>query len=517
MPDTGTMLSLRGITKSFPGVRALSEVDFEVRCGEVVSLIGRNGAGKSTLMSVVGGIYPPDEGEVSVAGEVVQITNASVGEQLGIGFVHQEPTLVPNLTVAANVYLNRELSRGGLLDLKRMRKASAEIIGALGFEIDPDRLAEDLTLVEKEVVEIAKAMLFQPRILILDEVTAPLNGEEVEHLFGIVSGLKDKGIAIIFISHRLDEVIRVSDRVVVLRDGKNAGELSREQGLSEKALISLMLGEIHAESFVSAQEACSRAEVMLSVQHLTKAPDFTDIDFELYCGEILGFSGLKGSGITELFKTLYGIYGPDEGQVFVQGRRVVIGRPSDAIKNGIGMLTNDRQKEGLALRRDLEENITISSLGFLSNRLTFFRPAVLRRRAADLARALSIRAPSMTQDVVNLSGGNQQKVVLAKWLLRDLNVIVADEPTRGVDVRAKDEMYNLLMGLKREGKAVIVFSPEIAELLTICDRILVVDAGRLCGSIDRNDSEFNEHEILRLMHVGAAEGERAGASSMAGA
>ena len=509
MRDAESLLSLKAISKSFPGVRALSEVDLEVNGGEVVSLIGRNGAGKSTLMSVVGGIYPPDEGEISIAGEVVRITDPSVGERLGIGFVHQEPTLAPNMTVAANIFLNRELVKGGLLDLKKMRTESRRVVRMLGFDFDPDRLVEDLTLVEKEVVEIAKAMLLGPRILILDEVTAPLNGAEVEHLFEIISGLKAEGIAIVFISHRLDEVIRVSDRIVVLRDGKNAGDLSNDHEVSEKDIISLMLGEIHARAFVSASEACDRSDVMLSVQHLTKAPYFEDVSFELYCGEILGFAGVKGSGITEMFKTLYGIYTRDQGHVFVVGRRVAIGRPSDAISNGIGMLTNDRQKEGLALKRNVEENITISSLDSLTNRLRLFRPAALRRRASTVAQTLSIRTPSVSHEVTNLSGGNQQKVVLAKWLLRDLEVIIADEPTRGVDVRAKDEMYNLLMDLKRAGKAVIVASPEIPELLTICDRILVVDSGGLCGEVDRIDPEFNEGEILRMMHVGAAEADRA--------
>lgn len=508
MGDREALLSLKGVSKSFPGVRALSDIDFAVDGGEVVSLVGQNGAGKSTLMSIVGGIYAPDEGSISIGGEDVQIANPAVAEELGIGLVHQEPTLVPHMTVAANIFLNRERVRGRVvLDFKKMKSESARITRTLGFDIDPDRLVEDLSLVEREAVEIAKAMLLGPRILILDEVTAPLNADAAERLFGIVSALKAEGIAIVFISHRLDEVIRVADRIVVLRDGRNAGELSTERKISEKDVISLMLGERPPETAGGSSRGAPGEEV-ISVRRLSKTPYFDDVSFTLSRGEILGFAGLKGSGVSELLKTLYGALKKDGGQVLIAGREARMRRPRHAIASGIGMLTNDRQKEGLALRRTVGENITISSLNRFASGLRFLRPGVLNGEASTLAQALSIRTPSMNQHVLSLSGGNQQKVVLAKWLLRNLNVVIADEPTRGVDVRAKEEIYKLLMGLRQEGKAMIVYSPEIPELLAICDRIVVVDAGHVVGEIDRLSPQFNESDILAMMHAAPA-GEKA--------
>jgi ribose transport system ATP-binding protein len=512
-----TLLSLDGISKSFPGVHALTDVTFAVDGGEVVSLVGQNGAGKSTLMSIVGGIHDPDEGSIRIGGEPVRIANPAVAEELGIGLVHQEPTLIPNMTVAANIFLNREpLRRGVVLDFKTMKRECDRIMGTLGFEIDPERLVAGLSLVEKEAVEIAKAMLSQPRILILDEVTAPLNADAVAHLFEIVAALKAEGIGIVFISHRLDEVIRVSDRIVVLRDGRNAGDLRTDRQVSERDVIALMLGQRGADSLVPAQrpaEPAPRTDVHLSVRGLSKAPYFDDVSLTLARGEILGFAGLKGSGISELLKTLYGAHRKDAGEIVVAGRPVALRKPGDAIKSGIGMLTNDRQREGLALARGVEENITISSLDRLTNGMSLFRPGALGARASRLARALDIRTPSLDQEVLNLSGGNQQKVVFAKWLLRNLDVVIADEPTRGVDVRAKDEIYKLLADLKRQGKAMIVHSPEVAELLALCDRILVVDSGRIVDEVDRRSPRFNETDILRIMHAAPA-GERAAAGAL---
>lgn len=506
------LLSMNAISKSFPGARALSEVDFAVDGGEVVSLCGENGAGKSTLMSVMGGIYLPDAGLVSIAGQRVRIVNPGVAETLGIGYVHQEPTLVPSMTVTANIFLNRERVRGRvLLDFKKMRFESVRLMQMLGFDIDPDQTVQSLTLVEKEAVEIAKAMLLDPRILILDEVTAPLDSDAVEHLFEIVNALKAKGIAIIFISHRLDEVIRISDRIVVLRDGRNAGELRGGGEVTHKDVISLMLGEKGMASLMfrdtapdmptPRSETVSLDDVALSVCGLSKTPYFENVEFTLYRGEILGFAGLKGSGTTELLKTLFGVLRRDAGRLLVGDREIVIRSPRDAIKSGIGMLTNDRQREGLALRRPVEENVTISSLDRIANGVMLLRPAALERLADAMTKRLSIKTPSLRQEVINLSGGNQQKVVLAKWLLRDLDVVIADEPTRGVDVQAKDEIHKLLLALKGDKKALLVYSPEVPELLAICDRIFVFGEGRIVCEIKRNSTRFNEVDILELMHA----------------
>jgi len=493
---------MKGISKAFPGVQALKSVDFLLRKGEVVSLIGQNGAGKSTLVSIIGGIYLQDDGKISIDGKPVNISNPAVAEELGIGMVHQEPTLVPNMNISANVFLNRELLHKGMfLDFRSMNEQTINVLNQLGFKLDPETLIEDLRLVEKEVVEIAKAMLVKPRILILDEVTAPLNTDEADHLFNLVCELKSKGMAIIFISHRLTEVVQISDRIVILRDGRNVGELLREQDPSEKDIIALMLGQNAFETHVDTGSIGFDGEKVLSVANLSKKGFFEGMNVDLHAGEIVGMAGLKGAGITEFMKAIYGALGTDAGQIFVRGGLVGIKKPADAIKHGIGMLTNDRQKEGLALQRGVEENITISSLDILSNKLKFFRTRSLGIQAAKLIKSLSIKTPSLRQEVMNLSGGNQQKVVLAKWLLRNLDFILIDEPTRGVDVKTKTEIYKLLIELKKAGKAILLASPEILELISICDRILVVDSGRIIKEVQRGSASFNEGSILEIMHV----------------
>jgi ABC-type sugar transport system ATPase subunit len=496
------LLKMKGISKAFPGVQALKAVDFVLHKGEVVSLIGQNGAGKSTLVSIIGGIYAHDDGEISIDGRKVNISNPAVAEDLGIGMVHQEPTLVPNMTVAANVFLNRELLKKGLfLNFRRMNEQTVSVLEQLGFHLDPEALVEDLRLVEKEVVEIAKAMLVKPRILILDEVTAPLNADEAEHLFSLVCELKSKGMAIIFISHRLTEVVQISDRIVILRDGLNVGEVLKEQDPSEKDIITLMLGQNAFETQVDTGSIGLNGDKVLSVVNLSKRNLFEEMNLELHAGEIVGMAGLKGAGITEFMKAIYGAQRIDAGRISVQGELVDIKKPADAINHGIGMLTNDRQKEGLALQRGVEENITISSLDGLCNKFKFFRTRILGIQAAKLINSLSIKTPSLRQEVLNLSGGNQQKVVLAKWLLRNLDFILIDEPTRGVDVKAKTDIYKLLLELKRSGKAILLFSPEVPELLRICDRILVVVSGKIINEVHRSSGSFNEGSILEMLHV----------------
>ena len=497
------LLQMIDISKAFPGVQAVSKVNISVSKGEVVSIVGQNGAGKSTLVSILSGIHALDEGEILIDGKKVRVSNTAIAQELGVGMVHQEPTLVPVMTVGANIFLNREIVKNGFtLDFKKMRSESKKILNILGFSINPDRHVEELSLVEREVIEIAKAMLLNPRILILDEVTSPLGTDEVEHLFSLVEELKTKGMAIIFISHRLKEVIKLSDRIVVLRDGKKVGELIGNNGVSEKEIINLMLGERANEMDEKREEvALDEKKQVLIVKDLSKSRFFSDVNFSLYSGEILGLAGLKGSGISELLKTLYGIFKKDSGEVTVNNSQIKINKPKDSISNGIGMVTNDRQREGLALVRSVEENITISSLEKLTNKLRFFKPRTLNKNADKYISALDIKTPSLKQEVLYLSGGNQQKVVLAKWLLRGLDIIFVDEPTRGVDVKAKSEIHKLLLELKNEGKGIIISSPEIPELLSICDRILVVVSGKIVNEVKRSSKKFNEADILELIHI----------------
>lgn len=496
------LLNLIGISKSFPGVKALNNVDFMCNKGEIVSIVGQNGAGKSTLANIIAGIHVPDSGDIFIEGKKVRISNPAVAKELGISMVHQEPTLVSVLTVSANLYLNREyLKNGFILDFKKMKQESNKILDTLGFKIDPERLVEDLTLVEREVIEIAKAMLIDPRILILDEVTSPLDTDGVNSLFALMKELKSKGMSIIFISHRLNEIIQISDRIVVFRDGEKVGDLDSKGKFSIKEIIDLMLGEKTIERSEKTEEIYIQGKQLLKVEHLSKENYFKDINFNLHNSEILGFAGLKGSGITELFKTIYGILIKDSGEIFIKDKRVITQSPKDSIRNGIGMITNERQKEGLALIRSVEENITISSLDFLANRFSFFRPGILRKNAEKYISILNIITPSLKQEVLYLSGGNQQKVLIAKLLLKGFDVIIIDEPTRGVDVKTKSEIYKILKELKTSGKGIIITSPEIPELLGICDRILIVTSGSIVGEVKRLTDKFNETNILGTMHI----------------
>ncbi|PKM81202.1 MAG: sugar ABC transporter ATP-binding protein [Firmicutes bacterium HGW-Firmicutes-14] len=497
------LLFLKNIHKQFPGVKALRGVDLTLEKGKIVSLVGTNGAGKSTLSNIIAGIYPPDSGEIFIEGKSVTISDPKVAEQLGVGIVHQEPTLALNMTVVENIFLNKELTRNRiLLDLKKMKQESEKVLEFLGFQINVDKKVEELTLVEKEVVAIAQAMLVKPRILILDEVTAPLNKGEVDHLFKIIKDLRNNGMGIIFIGHKLQEIIEISDSIMVFRDGKNVGELIPSEKLSEKEVIALMLGVTLNEDLEAGEKASEseQREEVLNLINLSKQGLYENINFTLYKGEAVGFAGLKGSGITELFQSLQGIITFDDGEMYVKTRRVKFKNPKDGIDAGIGMVTNDRQKEGLALTLDVKENISVSSLKYLLNKLKLIDTKLLKDKAEKYVQALSIKTPSINQFVQNLSGGNQQKIVIAKWLLKNLDIILVDEPTRGVDVKAKNEIYKLLLNEKNNGKSLLVASPEIRELLNICDRILIVIGGRIVAEVHRNTKEFNEEDILSIIH-----------------
>lgn len=497
-------LELRNIYKSFPGVKALKGVNFQLNKGEVVSLIGTNGAGKSTLCNIVAGIYPHDSGDIILDGKNVKITSPKVAESLGIGIVHQEPTLVPQLTIVKNMFLGKEMTRGKyILDFEGMEKASIEIIESLGFHLDVNRMVSSLTLVEREVVEIAKAMLVKPKILILDEVTAPLNYKEVEHLFAVINDLKKQDLAIIFISHKIRETLQISDRVVVFRDGLNAAELDVTPELTERDIISPMLGEAvdsDIESVIESYVEDDSKDTMMDIKGLTREGSYSDISFTLHKGEIIGFAGLKGAGITELFSSIQGIISFDSGDILINGHSVKFNSPKDGINAGVGMVTNDRQKEGLALMLPVRENIIISSLQTLKNKFNIMDKQKVNRAAVDFTKKLNIRTPNINQLAQNLSGGNQQKLVIAKWLLRDLNILIVDEPTRGVDVKAKSEIYKLLIKQKENGKGILVYSPETRELLNICDRILVAVNGNIIYEVKRSSKDFTEKHILEVIH-----------------
>lgn len=498
------LLIAKGIDKSFSGVPVLKKVNLDINAGEVVSLIGMNGAGKSTLFNVIAGVHEKDGGEIYIDGELAKIQTPNDAERYGVSMVHQEPTLCENMRVYENIFLNNELKKGMVLDRAKMMQESRRILDYLGFTVDVTELAENLSLVEKGVVSIAQAMLMDPKILILDEVTAPLNQKEVEHLFEVINTLRDKGMGIIFISHKIKEIITISDRVCVLKDGENVGTFDKKEGeLNEGAIIRLMLGETegwHSEYSEKDLSGEIRGEPQLELRHLSREGQFEDISLSLHKGEIIGMAGLKGAGITELMLSVFGVIQPDSGEIIKDGAPVEVKTPKQAIRQGICMVTNDRQKEGLALELSIEENVAVASLGKLRAKGGFVSQKSISQSAKQFTDKLSVKMTGLKQIVQFLSGGNQQKVVIAKWLLNNADVIMVDEPTRGIDVSAKNDIYDLLLEEKKDGKSILMFSPEIRELLNVCDRIVVVSMGKLVCEINKGDSRFNEAEVMECMH-----------------
>lgn len=491
---------MKKITREYPGVTALCDVDMTISAGEVVALVGANGAGKSTLSHIISGADKPTGGEIYVNGKRVAISNANIAEALGIEMVHQEPTLVPNMEVYTNLFLNRELKKRGILNKEKMRAEARRILEYLGFKIDPEKRVIQLSLVEKTVVEIAKALLSEPKLLILDEVTAPLNDREADRLFEVIAEMKSKGLAIVFISHKMHELVRIADRIVVLKDGKNAGELFRGTDFTEQNIIRMMLGD--TAEFKAVSNAGRRQETKehaIAVRDFSNKCWFHQVDFEVGKGEIVGFAGLKGSGVTEMFKSIFGVLAGGTGQIFLGDKPAEIKNIGDAIEHGIGFITNDRQHEGLALIRSVGENISICSLKSLKKG-GIIEEKKYRKLVEHYIRELQIKTPSQNQLVRNLSGGNQQKIVIAKWLARNPGVLLFDEPTRGVDVHAKNEIYRLMMKQKEQGKALLVSSPEIPELLNICDRIFIMADGSIISELKRDQKEFNEADILERIH-----------------
>ena len=500
-----SVLQIKEVSKSFFSVHALQAVNFELNRGEIVSLVGTNGAGKSTLCNIIAGLHQPDKGEIILDGKPVNITSPTIAENLGIGIVHQEPTLVPRLSIIENIFLGKErLKNGPFLDFQQMKKECKETLRMLGHEnMDVTRPVSTLTLVEMEIASIAKAMLLHPRILLLDEVTAPLNYVEVNHLFDVIRDLKKQQIGIIFISHKIKETLMISDRVVVLRDGKVAANMPVDASMEEKHIISPMLGVTvtdDIENVIRDYHEVQDKDVLLDVEGLGNGKDFNDISFKLHKKEILGFAGLKGAGITEMFSSIQGIMRYKCGRILVNGEKLSAKQPSDGLEKGIAMVTNDRQRDGLALFLSIKDNIVVASLKSFTNRFGLGIKGQNTQKTKEYIAKLNIKTPSVDQPVQYLSGGNQQKVVIAKWLLKNSKVLIVDEPTRGVDVKAKSEIYKLLLQQKESGKGVLVYSPEVRELINICDRILIISDGHLVREIKRTSSEFNEPYILDVIH-----------------
>ena len=493
------LVEMHRIDKRLPGVHALKAVSFDLQEGEVHALMGENGAGKSTLMKILSGVYQPDSGRILVEGREVTLPSPRAAQDQGIGIIHQELALMKDLTVAQNIFIGREprLSFGRVDDAKMIRDAEA-LFRVLNINIDPRRKVDGLSIARQQMVEIAKALSARSRVLIMDEPTAALTDSEINELFAMIARLKADGVGIVYISHKMDEIRRISDRVTVMRDGEYVGTVgAKETPISQ--IISMMVGRTLTDEVVSIPDLTG-AEVALEVKGLNRGREIRDVSFSLKKGEVLGFAGLMGAGRTEVARAIFGADPRDSGEITVHGRKAEIRSPVDAVRAGIGYLSEDRKHFGLALGMDVADNVALASMHRFTGGLGQVRDEAMRKTARDFIRSLGIRTPSERQEVRLLSGGNQQKVVIAKWLLRNCDILIFDEPTRGIDIGAKSEIYKLLADLAGEGKAIIVISSELPEILRVSHRIAVMCEGRLTGTLPGGASTTQED----IMHLATA-------------
>jgi ribose transport system ATP-binding protein len=495
------LVAARGISKRFPGVRALDDVSLAVGSGEVLAIIGENGAGKSTLLKILAGVQAPDGGEILVAGRPSRFRGVEDALAAGIALIHQELNLADNLDLAGNIFLGREPRRLGLLDLAAMRRQASEWLAMVGLDLDPATPLSRLPIGRQQLVEIAKALSTRARLLIMDEPTSSLSARETETLFRVVKDLRRRGVSVIWISHRLGEVKELADRVVVLRDGRNAGEIADRGEIEHERMIRMMVGRDIDR--LARRPSHPPGDVVLAVRDLrTPAHPTHAVSFELRAGEIVGVAGLVGAGRTELLTTLFGITPAVAGSLALAGRAVTPKSPIEAVAAGLALVPEDRKQQGLVLEMAVRENISLVSL-WPESRGGFVDFARERRLAAEMIPALAIKTPGDRQAVQFLSGGNQQKVVLAKWLAMKPKVLLLDEPTRGIDVGAKAEIYDLVHRLAGAGLAVLFVSSEMEEILSLADRALVMHEGRMAGGLLRG--ELTEENVMRLAAGGVAE------------
>jgi ribose transport system ATP-binding protein len=490
------LIEVEGVSKSFPGVRALSNVHFELMPGEVHALMGENGAGKSTLMKILAGVYTRDGGKILLEGREVAFANPREAQAAGVGIIHQELQLMNHLTVAQNIFIGREPKRafGLLLDEDRLNREAAALLTHLNLALDPRTVVDDLTVAKQQMVEIAKSFSHNSRVLIMDEPTAALNNAEIAELFKMIRDFKSRGVGIIYISHKIDELKQISDRVTVLRDGEYVGTVPTV-ATSIETIISMMVGRTLTDVARDATRK-PRDEVALEVKGLNCGVLVKNVSFSLRRGEILGFAGLMGAGRTEVARAIFGADRLQSGEILVRGKKIVVRTPKGAVSAGIGYLSEDRKRFGLAVGMDVASNVVMANLARFLSFGFFLRERAIFAEAEKFVKLLGIRTPSLTQEVRLLSGGNQQKVVVAKWLARDCDVLFFDEPTRGIDVGAKAEIYKLLRELAGEGKAIVMISSELPEILRMSDRIVVMCEGRITGEL--MPEEATQERIMQL-------------------
>ncbi len=486
-------VELLNISKSFGGISALKNVTLKVRSGEIHALIGENGAGKSTLMKILAGAYSKDTGKIFIDGSEVDIRNTHDSKKLGIGIIYQEFSLIPDLSVAENIFISQHLTHGIWIRWGNMKKKAESLINSLGFNINPSIEVGKLNIAHQQIVEIAKALSEKVRILILDEPSAVLGPHEIVNLFDTLNRLKKEGVAIIYISHHLSELFQIADRVTILKDGISSDTLLVSE-TDEDTIIKLMLGR-SLNAMYPAREA-KVGEELLKAEDISMGEKIEGVSLSVKVGEVLGIAGLVGSGRTETVRAIFAASKRKKGKVFLSGKSLHLHSPYDAVKAGIGMVPEDRTRQGIILSLSVKQNISLSDLDKIKGPIGFIREKRERSNIQELIRKLSIKARNENSEVATLSGGNQQKVALAKWINRKCNVLIIDEPTRGVDIGAKVEIYNIINELSCQGVAIIIISSESSELMGICDRILIMRKGKIVGEMDRKN--FCEEEILRI-------------------
>lgn len=487
------IVSMNDISKNFPGVKALDKVHFELRSGEVMALLGENGAGKSTLMKILSGVYTRDGGTMEIFGKSYDDLTPKQAQEAGVAIIHQELNMCKHLSVAENMFLGREMVGKGILDNRKMRQEAKHILNELKIDIDPDQTVGDLPVSKQQMVEIAKALSIHAKILIMDEPTSALTAREIEDLFRIIKDLKAQGCGIVYISHRLEELAEIVDRVTIMRDGQYITD-GNFKDMTMDQIITNMVGREIKEKFP--RVTCTKGKKVFEVKNLNAGRMVRDINFSLYEGEIVGFAGLMGAGRTETTRAIFGVDPKESGEFYMDGQKIEIHNPMDAIRNGVVLAPEDRKKDGLCTKLSIRQNLALPNLDIICNKLGVIRKSKEDELCAEAVQNLRIKTPNIEVDSGNLSGGNQQKVVVGKWLARNSRVVIFDEPTRGIDVGAKVEIYNLMNDLKKQGIAVMFVSSEMPEVMGIADRIIVMCDGRITGELMAN--EASQSQILTM-------------------
>jgi len=487
------LVSMKNICKDFPGVKALDNVDFELKTGEVMALLGENGAGKSTLVKILSGVYTRDSGSIEIFGKPYRDLTPKQAQEAGVAIIHQELNMCSHLSVSENIFLGREITKNGILSNAEMESATRKLMDDLKIDIDPGKVVGELPVSKQQMVEIAKALALNARILIMDEPTSALTSKEITDLFRIIRTLKESGCGIIYISHRLEELQHIVDRVTIMRDGQYIASMNyKDTNLNE--IITHMIGREIKEKFP--RVVCKKGREIFSIRNLNAGRMVRDVSFTLYEGEVVGFAGLMGAGRTETTRAIFGIDPKESGEVYLDGKSLKINRPEDAIQAGVVLAPEDRKRDGLCTKLSVRHNLTLPNLDLTCGRFGIVNRRKEEALCAKAINSLSVKAPDIDMDAGNLSGGNQQKVVVGKWLARNSRVVIFDEPTRGIDVAAKVEIYNIINELKRRGIAVMFVSSEMPEVLGIADRIIVMCDGRITGEVMAGQT--TQSEILTL-------------------